>query len=202
MGPRPTTFQAASQPHLHAVLDSVFPICVTAFNHRILTTNLAYRTTFGDPGPGGLCHDSRPGPSCHTEDCPLVKIERGADEYFCEANKTEGSRVRTFIVTARPFRDDSGTRLGIVESFQDISRRKELETEQQRLIRELEGALAEVRVLRGLLPICSACKKIRDAEGSWSEVEQYVSKHSEATFTHGMCPDCLRAYYPEYCKGD
>ena len=62
---------------------------------------------------------------------------------------------------------------------------------------ELEAALANVKLLSGLLPICSACKKIRDDKGYWSQVENYVEEHSEATFTHGLCPDCLKTLYPD-----
>jgi len=61
---------------------------------------------------------------------------------------------------------------------------------------ELEAALAKVKLLSGLLPICSACKKIRDDKGYWSQVDDYVEEHSEATFTHGLCPDCLQTLYP------
>ena len=61
---------------------------------------------------------------------------------------------------------------------------------------ELEAALAKVKLLSGLLPICSACKKIRDDKGYWSQVDNYVEAHSEATFTHGLCPDCLKTLYP------
>ena len=62
---------------------------------------------------------------------------------------------------------------------------------------ELEAALAKVKLLSGLLPICSACKKIRDDKGYWSQVDNYVQEHSEATFTHGLCPDCLKTLYPD-----
>jgi DNA-binding response OmpR family regulator len=62
---------------------------------------------------------------------------------------------------------------------------------------ELQDALIQVKLLSGLLPICSGCKKIRDNEGYWSQVESYIQQHSEATFTHGMCPECLKKYYPE-----
>lgn len=61
---------------------------------------------------------------------------------------------------------------------------------------ELEAALAKVKLLSGMLPICSGCKKIRDDTGYWSQVESYVQKHSEATFTHGLCPDCAKKYFP------
>ncbi|MFH1137070.1 MAG: AAA family ATPase [Pseudomonadota bacterium] len=62
---------------------------------------------------------------------------------------------------------------------------------------ELRGALANVKKLSGLLPICSNCKKIRDDQGYWLQVEQYVQQHSEAEFSHGICPDCLRELYPD-----
>lgn len=61
----------------------------------------------------------------------------------------------------------------------------------------LEQALAQVKTLRGLLPICSNCKRIRDDEGFWTRVESYVSEHTEAVFSHGLCPECVRALYPE-----
>jgi hypothetical protein len=54
-----------------------------------------------------------------------------------------------------------------------------------------------VKSLSGLLPICAGCKQIRDDKGYWSQVESYVQKHSEATFTHGLCPDCIKKWYPE-----
>jgi ABC-type multidrug transport system fused ATPase/permease subunit len=67
-------------------------------------------------------------------------------------------------------------------------------------VNKLQTALAEVKTLRGILPICSFCKKIRDDEGAWNQVEAYVQKHSEANFSHGICPDCLQVHYPEQYK--
>jgi hypothetical protein len=61
----------------------------------------------------------------------------------------------------------------------------------------LQEALANVKSLSGLLPICASCKKIRDDKGYWSQVESYIQKHSDATFTHGMCPECLKKWYPD-----
>jgi hypothetical protein len=58
--------------------------------------------------------------------------------------------------------------------------------------------LAELRTLRGLLPICSNCKSVRDDEGLWTQIELYVSAHSDASFTHSLCPDCVRKLYPDY----
>jgi DNA-binding NarL/FixJ family response regulator len=69
--------------------------------------------------------------------------------------------------------------------------------ERERLVSELREALANVKTLTGLLPICAGCKKIRDDNGYWNQVDSYVSRHSEATFTHSLCPDCSKKYFPD-----
>ena len=69
--------------------------------------------------------------------------------------------------------------------------------ERETLIKELEASLAEVKTLRGLIPICSSCKKIRDDKGVWNRIESYISAHTEAKFSHGMCNECVRELYPE-----
>ena len=68
------------------------------------------------------------------------------------------------------------------------------------LIKDLQRALADVKTLSGLLPICAGCKKIRDDRGYWQQVEEYISNRSEARFTHGYCPDCIRRLYPEIAQ--
>jgi len=72
--------------------------------------------------------------------------------------------------------------------------------ERERLILELQGALSEIKVLSGLIPICSSCKKIRDDRGYWTQVEVYISNHSNAMFSHSICPQCARELYPEIHK--
>ncbi len=66
----------------------------------------------------------------------------------------------------------------------------------------LQDALAEIKTLRGLISICSSCKKVRDDKGFWTQVEAYVSEHTEAEFSHGICPDCMKKLYPEYTNED
>lgn len=73
----------------------------------------------------------------------------------------------------------------------DVTEQKKAERELQFTLGRLQKALAEVKTLRGLLPICAWCKKIRSEEGGWDELESYVTKHSNASFSHGICPDCL-----------
>lgn len=74
--------------------------------------------------------------------------------------------------------------------------RHRVEMEREKLIRELEGALAEIQTLSGLLPICSSCKSIRDDKGYWNQLEIYVSQHSDAQFSHSLCPPCLEKFFP------
>ena len=70
-------------------------------------------------------------------------------------------------------------------------------TEQKKLVEELTRVSGSISRLRGLLPICSHCKKIRDDKGYWEQIETYISEHSDAEFTHGLCPDCAKKYYPQ-----
>ena len=79
---------------------------------------------------------------------------------------------------------------------QEIQERKRAESENKRLIIELTVALDEIKKLQGILPICSWCKKIRDDKGCWNQIESYIRNHSEAEFTHGICPDCVKKYFP------
>jgi CheY-like chemotaxis protein len=73
-------------------------------------------------------------------------------------------------------------------------------TERDQLIGQLQVALAEVKKLSGIIPICAGCKKIRDDKGFWNQVEAYIQTHSLATFSHGLCPDCTTRLYPELAE--
>lgn len=83
---------------------------------------------------------------------------------------------------------------------QEIEYRKKIEKEKEELIYGLQQALSEVRVLRGFLPICAHCKKVRDDEGYWQQIENYIQQHSDAVFSHSICPDCFHSIYPEFSE--
>jgi DNA repair exonuclease SbcCD ATPase subunit len=86
----------------------------------------------------------------------------------------------------------------ITEELQiEIENPKKAEAEKERVIDLLQEALAKVKQLSGFIPICAACKKIRDDKGFWQQIEQYIREHSEAEFTHSICPDCAKKLYPE-----
>lgn len=79
----------------------------------------------------------------------------------------------------------------------EIAERQQVEKDKERLIQELREALENVRKLRGLLPICAYCKKIRDDQGYWNQLENYLSQHADVTFTHSVCPECSKKIYAE-----
>ena len=82
--------------------------------------------------------------------------------------------------------------------IRDITERKRMLKERENLILELQKAFGEVRTLRGILPICASCKKIRDDKGYWNQLESYIRDHSEAEFSHSLCPECIEKLYPGY----
>ncbi|MCG3171257.1 MAG: hypothetical protein CALGDGBN_02857 [Pseudomonadales bacterium] len=91
--------------------------------------------------------------------------------------------------------EDTRHHLGLAE--QEIERRRQAEAERDASIARLQSALAEVKALRGLLPICMHCKKVRDDQGYWSRIEAYIEQRTDARFTHGICGDCVATHYPE-----
>jgi hypothetical protein len=99
-----------------------------------------------------------------------------------------------------PVRGESGEIAFGMVMTQDVTLRQRVEAERERLIGELQVALASIKSLRGLIPICSACKKIRNDRGYWEQVEDYVREHSEATFSHGLCGECAQRLYPEFAN--
>lgn len=95
-----------------------------------------------------------------------------------------------FEVKERPVFDEDGNVVANEGIAKNITREKKIE-------RELRKALAEIKTLQGIIPICSGCKKIRDEKGAWRQVEEYISRHSNALFSHGICPECTKKLYPD-----
>ncbi len=99
--------------------------------------------------------------------------------------------------SARAIREPRSARMIYEGSLENTNERKEAEDERERLISELQDALAKVKTLGGLLPICASCKKIRDDNGYWKQIEEFIQTHSDAEFTHSFCPECVKNLYPE-----
>lgn len=121
------------------------------------------------------------------------------ETYEAEYWHKNGSRVR-IRVTEVPLIDESGTVQGVEGIVQDITALKQAEADRESAIANLEKALSEIKTLRGILPLCSFCKKVRDDEGYWEQVDIYIRKHSEADISHGICPECFKKQYPDCYK--
>jgi PAS domain S-box-containing protein len=125
----------------------------------------------------------------------LAKTFAGKDLEFCEVALLKAETAPLFVHVEAVI---SEGRRECRAAMLDVTDRYQTEAERDQLIQELQQALASVKSLSGLLPICASCKKIRDDQGYWEQVEAYISSHSEATFTHGLCPECFHKLYPEF----
>ena len=129
----------------------------------------------------------------HVEECA-----RDGTPYDFELPKlTAKGRLIWVRSIGEAVRDAEGKIIRLQGAFQDITKRKEIEAEREKLIKELQDALAEVKTLQGILPICMTCKRIRDDEGAWTQLELYIKEHTGADFSHGMCDSCAEKMYPE-----
>jgi PAS domain-containing protein len=127
----------------------------------------------------------------------LDKIDRGEWTFI----RKDGTRFpSSLVVTA--LADAHGNLAGYLAFFQDISERKNYEAEREKLVFELREALANVKTLSGLIPICAWCKSIRSDTGYWQNVEEYVRAHSEAKFSHSICPSCQEKFKDEIALAD
>jgi PAS domain S-box-containing protein len=127
----------------------------------------------------------------------LEKVRRGERVNHLETGqRTKTGGTVEVSMTVSPVQTKDGENVGVSITARDITERKRQEAERERLIQQLQTALAEVKTLSGLLPICASCKKIRDDKGYWNQIESYIGARSRARFSHGICPDCMGHLYP------
>lgn len=112
-------------------------------------------------------------------------------------NRKKNGELYWELASISPIRDVGGIITHYVAVKEDITARKQIEAEREELLKELQEAMANIKTLSGLVPICSGCKKIRDDSGYWNQLETFIQKHSDAKFSHGLCPDCSKIYFPD-----
>jgi PAS domain S-box-containing protein len=186
-----------NEVRLKVVLDTIQAgiVVIDPQNHTIVGVNAAAGKMFGAPREqilGSQCHKF----ICKAEEghCPITDLGQKLDNSEHELLTADGKRVpilKTVVSVTLAGREH------LLESFLDITERKRAEEERERLIGQLQEALAEVKTLSGLLPLCSSCKRIRDDQGYWQQIEAYIRDHSEAEFSHSVCPECAKKLYPE-----
>jgi PAS domain S-box-containing protein len=139
----------------------------------------------------------------HLEDLERLKQEDFAANQTGELFQSEvriilsDGRVKWIQLTSMPGTQKVGSQVIWSGVILDITERKQAEEERNILVLELELALAEIKTLKGILPICSFCKIIRDDKGYWNQIESYIHEHSEAEFSHGICQECAKKHYPD-----
>lgn len=100
--------------------------------------------------------------------------------------------------SAVPFKDDMGRISGFYGIARDVTENKNKEARLKEMVVSLQKAIEEIKTLKGIIPICASCKSIRNDKGYWERVESYISTHTDAQFSHGICPDCMQKLYPEF----
>lgn len=153
-----------------------------------------------EKGAHNLVHFRRAdGTALPLEECEMHNVINSgtrfmsADEVFV---RKDGTIFPISVVSSPIF--EQGRAVASVTAFRDITQRKELEQEREQLIIDHMDALSQIKTLSGMLPICASCKRIRDDKGYWNQIEAYIQEHSEAEFSHGICPECALKIYPKY----
>jgi PAS domain S-box-containing protein len=186
----------------HGIIDSIF---LLSSDFRILWANDAAVANTG------LSREELLATSCHAAThhlehpcaqpdtpCPVNRLlATGVPVTVEHVHHDQSGGRQTVEVTAYPIRNAAGAITEFVHITRDITQRKTLEEEREKLILELQEALAKVKQLTGLLPICASCKKIRDDTGYWNQIEVYIRDHSDANFTHGLCPECVQKFFED-----
>ena len=130
----------------------------------------------------------------------LLQGQGVASRFEIAGRHSQGRRVPLLFSAVPLF--EGGRFGGVLAAFVDITERKRAEEERERLIAELKEAMGNIKTLKGLIPICASCKKVRTDEGFWQQVEVYIREHSEVEFSHGLCPDCLKKLYPQLTEDE
>jgi len=125
----------------------------------------------------------------------MEKAKQEKRKHFLFKHCLSNGDIRDVEVFSDPIQQKE--KMLLFSIIHDVSDRIRAENERERLINELRDAAKEIKTLRGIIPICSSCKRIRNNEGAWDGLEEYISGKSDAEFSHGMCPDCAKKLYPD-----
>ncbi|MCL5271697.1 MAG: PAS domain S-box protein [bacterium] len=197
-----------SQAYLRAILDDAVDAIIAIDEQGVIRmANPAAERMFGYsreelighkvnklmPSPDREQHDDYIGRYLRTGEPHIIGIGREVT-----GRRKDGTFIPVHLAVSEVVVDERRSFIGVLRDIADI---KAAIDRQNQLIVELREALEKVKRLSGLLPICASCKKIRDDQGYWKQLEAYISEHSEAEFSHSLCPDCFKRLYPEYYRG-
>lgn len=172
--------------------------------HDILNTKDFWQAFYDEPRPclADIVIDG------NYDDLPLLYKKYGKSKLSHEGIYAEGwyeglgGKTRYITFEAVPIFNESGEIVAAVETLHDYTEMKQLEQERETLISDLSSIISKNDSLKGFIPICSSCKKIRDKDKTWVTPEEYFRKKFNLLFSHGICPGCLQKLYPEIKRND
>lgn len=178
--------------------DSMFDwVCIIDKNRTIIRSNQCSEKIVGvrpEHIIGKKCCSILHGTDGPVSGCPFYEMIENRKRASTEIVSIDG---RWVMISIDPIFNEQGEIISAVHIVRDISIRKSYEIERERLIEKLKQADHKIKILTGLVPICSFCKKIRDESGRWELLEEFIQERSEATFSHSLCPNCFRKNYPD-----
>lgn len=173
-------------------------ICIIDADFRIVRSNRAVGGLLGLPHEevvGRTCYEAVHGTVDPIGTCPVPRMLRDRRRATTEVHLADG---RWLSIAVDPLFGRSGAIEGAVHMVRDITDLKTAQAEREALIQGLEASLREVKTLKGLIPICASCRRIRESNGAWSQLETFVRNNFDADFSHGLCPECAAREYEEY----
>lgn len=188
-----------SREHFRGLVEGVAsPILLVAPEGVVLELNQEARGLLGPDADGLIGRDLAEALAAPQLRAVLGRVREDRVVRGLEAALPRGNGLWAQVIWNLAWLPATGPREGlVVVSCQDVTELKRSQRELERTVESLQTALAQVRTLSDLLPICAACKKIRDDQGYWTQVERYIEDHTGASFSHSICPDCARRLYPE-----
>jgi PAS domain S-box-containing protein len=170
-------------------------ICIIDLDSTILRSNRTVEKYFQlkvQEVIGLKCCSLIHGDKIPRESCLLPKMLKSKKRESAEEEIRQGCWM---LITVDPIFNSDGKIISAVHITRDITQRRLIQNERERLVSDLKNALSQIKTLKGLIPICSTCKKIRDDKGYWNLIESYIESHSDAAFSHGICPECSDRLY-------
>jgi len=194
-----------NQSTLTAMLQSIGDhISIMDTDLNIVWANHVAKKRFGNDIIRKKCYEAYHQRSEPCEPSPCLTQKAFEDgrihEHNTEVTDKNGNSIYFHCTANVALRDAYGKPIRVIEISRDITTLKKAEEEKDRLIDQLRNAAEKIKTLNRLLPICASCKKIRDDQGYWQQVEDYIRAHSGIQFSHGICPICIKKLYPDYVK--
>jgi PAS domain-containing protein len=185
--------QAKTESIMAAIGDG---ISIQDRNLKIVFQNKTLISSFGDH-LGENCYQAYNQTESPCDSCPVLATFGDGFIHTSEMTRPTKNGISCFEATTSPLRNAKGEIISGIMVIRNIDQRKKMEKERESLIQDLNEALASIKTLRGLIPTCASCKRIRNSKGNWEQMEFYIQNHSDAKFSHGLCPLCAKKLYPD-----